>query len=788
MLLLNQKVDKVDGKGLSTHDYDDAARDLLHTLSNELNNKVDKVEGKGLSTCDFSNAYKNKLDGIENGAQANVIEEIRLFNVPLTITGKAVNLDLSDYYYSKIETDSFLSGKEDKSNKVTSISSQSTDTEYPSAKATHDAIRQALSNVYKFQGTMTVSQLNALVKDASMHGFVYNVADDGNLNVLIGGSVASVPVVAGDNVALVYTNENNINWDKLAGTFTVDLSNYVDLTSEQTISGKKTFTNLYANEINAQSTFIVKFNGAGMFALTPWNILPYRHQDFGSSSYPIKDIYFDGKLKDGTHEWDFNSIGFPIISKPASTTLTAAEMAAIQKGCQIDGTFLNLIKPTFYPARTGIAGVLSRGMYIGYAPSGNQETGTYEINEITRVIQLSTPTQDFIDYNNVGKINKKQIPPYPTSNEKPQIPTIAPNGGVLSWSDMPTVPQAEPIDIEILEMKIIQDDMAFDENAPASRCRYDYVDDSRGNGRNDPKFAYLHIKSSFIDDYAEQQIREGNFIIRFDYPTFYQARSRKMKGNGRYSFVKNLYMGNGGSYLGDAEDIERSFLYINQTDIKTDGRGRKFIYKKIPIVDVLNRLWKFNDYGEVSEATDDYFDYDKGFLDQVRVGGAVQTHENTFLGGGPSRKRDSGTVKYGYTDFSYRLHSGELSHYGPAHQSPNKDAMLLHYWAPFMIFHETEFSTIFARQKYLRAQLRNDNMNGGMTRMLKFASEAVVKPRFAILDPDYDVVEGNDSMWVKKYPQYKKRLYCYPAQLFDTLISNEDGDFDVVIFRFGISK
>ena len=34
----------------------------------KLADKVDKVDGKGLSTNDFTTAYKTKLDGIANGA------------------------------------------------------------------------------------------------------------------------------------------------------------------------------------------------------------------------------------------------------------------------------------------------------------------------------------------------------------------------------------------------------------------------------------------------------------------------------------------------------------------------------------------------------------------------------------------------------------------------------------------------------------------------------------------------------------------------------------------------
>ena len=47
--------------------------------------------------------------------------------------------DLSDYY-TKSETDTLLSGKESLSNKVTTLSISSTDTQYPSAKCVYDLI------------------------------------------------------------------------------------------------------------------------------------------------------------------------------------------------------------------------------------------------------------------------------------------------------------------------------------------------------------------------------------------------------------------------------------------------------------------------------------------------------------------------------------------------------------------------------------------------------------------------------------------------------------------------
>jgi hypothetical protein len=43
-----------------------------NTVFDALENKVDKVAGKGLSTNDFTNTLKTKLDGIQDGAEVNV--------------------------------------------------------------------------------------------------------------------------------------------------------------------------------------------------------------------------------------------------------------------------------------------------------------------------------------------------------------------------------------------------------------------------------------------------------------------------------------------------------------------------------------------------------------------------------------------------------------------------------------------------------------------------------------------------------------------------------------------
>lgn len=66
--------------------------DGLHV---DISGKVDKVAGKDLSTNDFTTAEKTKLAGIEDGAQVNVIESVKVNGTALTPASKAVNIDIS---------------------------------------------------------------------------------------------------------------------------------------------------------------------------------------------------------------------------------------------------------------------------------------------------------------------------------------------------------------------------------------------------------------------------------------------------------------------------------------------------------------------------------------------------------------------------------------------------------------------------------------------------------------------------------------------------------------------
>ena len=125
-------VDIYDGDDyvITEQDYQEIAEVVENDIQSILDGKVDKVEGKGLSTNDFTNTYKEKLDnttasftteknnkltGIQAGAEVNVLTDIKVNGTTQTKINKAVDITVptkvsdltndSGYITSYTETD-----------------------------------------------------------------------------------------------------------------------------------------------------------------------------------------------------------------------------------------------------------------------------------------------------------------------------------------------------------------------------------------------------------------------------------------------------------------------------------------------------------------------------------------------------------------------------------------------------------------------------------------------------------------------------------------------------------
>lgn len=188
------------------------------TILNYFKQQLDKlfvkqVSGKGLSTNDYTSTEKNKLSGIASGAQANVIESVKVNGTALSVTSKAVNVTVPTKT-SQLQNDSTYVKKSEIPTKVSEFNN---DMSYVTANniivmLKDYALKSDVSSMYKYKGS--VDTYDKLPTSGQTVGDSYNVK----------GADKSHGIKKGDNVVWTGTE-----WDVLSGT--VDLSGYMDKTS-----------------------------------------------------------------------------------------------------------------------------------------------------------------------------------------------------------------------------------------------------------------------------------------------------------------------------------------------------------------------------------------------------------------------------------------------------------------------------------------------------------------------------------------------------------------------------
>ena len=171
------------GKGLSTNDYSDEEKakvadlitaiegiltgtdlDSFGDVETALSDKVDKVNGKGLSTNDFTDEYKaaigsntSAITAIKDGSELDSFGDVEV-----ALLDKADTSDLG------------TAAAKDSTNSVTAGS-----TDLVESGAVKDAIDAAVASAYHHAGTKTVAQLTHDLLIAANEGNVYNITDSG---------------------------------------------------------------------------------------------------------------------------------------------------------------------------------------------------------------------------------------------------------------------------------------------------------------------------------------------------------------------------------------------------------------------------------------------------------------------------------------------------------------------------------------------------------------------------------------------------------------------------------
>lgn len=241
--LLGNKVDKVEGKGLSTNDLTDELKQKIldagsssfdgqytsligkpsingvelksgantlaelgiassADLTSGLAGKVDKVEGKQLSTEDYTTAEKTKLAGIAEGAEANIIEGVKVNGVEATITDKIAEVTINvPTKVSDLTNDSkFQTESEVASTVATAVS----------GLATENFVKEQVANINKKE---VVESVDAMTDPNT----IYLMANAGETNNIYDEYIV---IVSGEGEAATKTVEK-------IGTTEVDLTNYV---------------------------------------------------------------------------------------------------------------------------------------------------------------------------------------------------------------------------------------------------------------------------------------------------------------------------------------------------------------------------------------------------------------------------------------------------------------------------------------------------------------------------------------------------------------------------------
>lgn len=234
-------------------------------LSEALAAKVDKVEGKGLSTNDYTTEEKNKLRDIEDGAQENVIEHILVNDVetsPTTIGGqpKSVNLVipvLSEEDISKLE--GIESGAQENIIEHVFVNGTeiqpSTINELPKSVGIN-FIPFTQQDQEKLNGIEAEAQVNS-IEEITINNVSYT--PDANKNIDITIDFAELksntedywnlhPIIPGSGELIIYTVDGNHSYPRLKVGDGVTLVTALPFIDAGSINGSSAIINSYENK------------------------------------------------------------------------------------------------------------------------------------------------------------------------------------------------------------------------------------------------------------------------------------------------------------------------------------------------------------------------------------------------------------------------------------------------------------------------------------------------------------------------------------------------------------
>ena len=306
-------------------------KDTLNTaigkLEYKVDNKVDQVSGKGLSTNDFTNAYKTKLDGIETGAQKN---QNAFSNIQL-------NTDTTNIIKANSATDTLtlVAGSNvtltpDVNNDKITIAATNTDTKVtavgnhytPAADSKATLSADASSTIAATWNTTSLVTGVNLQRDAKGH--------------VTGVTVDSIKMPANPNTNTHYTSKNIIGGSATATANAAATNGNVHLNhlEESTVKSTHKIIGTGGTSVTSDSSGNITINSP----------IAYSHPKSGVTKGTYKSVTVDeyGHVIAGTNPTTLAGFGItdakkiqnPVSSPSATTDTTLAFIDTISQNAQ----------------------------------------------------------------------------------------------------------------------------------------------------------------------------------------------------------------------------------------------------------------------------------------------------------------------------------------------------------------------------------------------------------------------------------------------------------------------
>ena len=355
--------------------------------------------------------------------------------------------------------------------------------------------------------------------------------------------------------------------------------------------------------------------------------------------------------------------------------------------------------------------------------------------------------------------------------------------------------------------------------------RSDFIGSSTENNFvNDSTHIWYNFETTPINSKMEEEIKNGRFVIRLDYPLKNRSRitnsadtetpvilrtSTRKQGVGTrgylYSFNKEQYYPSENA-IQYRDILLNSLIFVNEDDIKINSYGEKYIHKKVSLFDYINKSCRFRENDttiSLSPITNEWINTDemgelffRSFLNATYTIGIPHTFSNgenitddisELYVGTKRMKMYQGSHSFPPKDHTIgKNNSAKLNPaftcYTPlAIESLgyNIDKLILE--SPYYIRSRSKLY-YFAEcsSQYYFVIIDHDNIPA--KKKVTNTAYMSARPRCAILNDDY---ENNEKAFIKTYPQSDQQIKLYCKAI---LIAGHYGADYVPIFRTLITQ